>query len=230
MVVTVASAAPYVSAAAGILGVVVGLCGDLIRRRYSRPRLSVNPFSFDAGDGVYFDHLDPADRIESAWLRLRVHNSGREAAEDVEVFIEGIEERVPVPPGREAFDLQRASLALGRRLKWADRTDRTLTIPRGTSRRIDVAHVITSQPRVTTDPGLVVPIRLTLDHGPSRIHREMLAGLSYRLTLSLSGSNFATSFCDVDLEFGGLWLGASSIDPSHDGALTIVRIAARRSL
>jgi predicted small integral membrane protein len=225
-----ANAAPYISAGAGVAGVLVALGGNQARRHWQRPRLELLPFDVDQGDGVYFDHMD-ADGIESAWVRLRVHNGGREVAKDVEVYIEILDGQAATSSDRvAAFQKQNQALVVGRRLKWADRDDKTLDIPSGTSRRVDIAHLITIEPRRGDAAQLELPIRFTLDHGQSRIHRNVVAGLAYRLVLSVSGSNFSTELFEIDLEFGGVWLGAASVDQRQSGSLRITHIGARKRL
>lgn len=226
-----ADAAPLVSAVAGIAGVIVGLSGDVLRRHWQRPKLRLLPFRAEAGDGVYFDGVYFENETRgAAWLRLGVRNEGRDAARDVEVHIEDIAlaDAAVDAVRREKFQRQQLTLLVGRRLKWADRVEPRLDIPRGTVRRVDIAHIAAAEPTYAAEHGLAVPIRFALDRSPSRSQRHVVAGLKYDVRLSLSGANCQTAVFDVRLEFGGHWLGHASVDPQAPGSLRAVRVSRHR--
>jgi hypothetical protein len=225
----IADAAPFISAGAGVAGVVVALSGELLRRRWQQPRLRLLALRPEKGDAVFFVDAHFDDK-PSAWIRLGVRNEGRETARDVEVHIEDI---VPIGPGPnnqrvEAFQKQQLALLFGRRLSWADREDRTVDIPRGMVRRVDIAHVSTGEPSYSIGTALAVPIRFSLDHASWENRRNVVAGLEYDLQLSISAANCQTTFFNARVEFGGIWLGEDSANPLVDGSLRIVLANARR--
>jgi hypothetical protein len=224
----IADAAPFISAGAGVAGVIVALSGDLVRRHWQRPKLRLLPFRANKGDDSY---LDIPDGSHEAWLRLGVHNDGREAARNVEVCIEDITLDEPTPDEQRlrAFQKQRLQGVMGRPLSWANRDEGTLDIPPGTIRRIDIAHVVRGKPCYAIDDGLAVPIRFAL-HGGSRRNHDIVAGLHYSLRLSLSASNCQTAMFDIQLEFGGKWLGPETVNPLVLGSLRVVHMSRSRSL
>jgi hypothetical protein len=216
-----ADATPFISVGVGIAGVLVALGGELLRRRWQRPKLCVLPFREEKGDGVFV-----ADVPESAWIRLGVRNDGRETARNVEVHVEDIVPAGPRPDARrvEAFQRQELGLLMGRRLKWADRDDKMIDIPPGMVRRVDIAHLSAGEPSYPIGDTVAVPIRMTLDRRDHAGHRHVVAGLAYDLQLSVSGSNSETALFEVRLEFGGIWMGAKSVDPLMDGSLRVIRV------
>jgi hypothetical protein len=219
----IVDAAPFISAGAGVVGVAVALSGDLLRRRWQRPKLRFLPFRAQQGDGVFVDDFDVE---QSAWIRLGVRNDGRETARNVEVHIEDIVETDPRPDAqrRETFQKQQLVLLVGRRLKWADRDDKTIDIPPGMVRRVDVAHLSTREPSYSIGETLCIPIRFKLDRDRDHSRRDIVAGLAYNLQLSVSGDNCHTAFFNARLEFGGTWLGAESVNPLEHGSLRVVRV------
>lgn len=218
----IADAAPFVSAGAGVAGVIVALSGDLMRRHWQRPKLRLLPFRADKGDGEYLDILDGK---HDAWLRLGVLNHGREAARDVEVHIEDVALDEPAPDEQRlrSFQKQHLAVLMGRRLSWANRDENMVDIPPGTIRRVDIAYLFSGEPCYAIGNDLAVPIRLAL-RGGSRIHRHIVAGLNYSLLLSLSASNCQTTMFIIRLEFGGRWLGPGSVDPLVPGSLRVVHV------
>ena len=72
-----------VSGVVGLLGVGVGLTGDIVRRRWQRPNLELRPYDPESGDLVIFDVFKIPEK--AAFLRLRVFNVGRETARNVEI-------------------------------------------------------------------------------------------------------------------------------------------------
>lgn len=211
---------PVVSGGIGLLGVAVGLTGDLIRRHWQRPKLELQPYVAENGDGVYFDVF--TEESHAIYLRLRVRNSGRGTARSVEVVIEHIElcpDGLADDPRRQAFEHQDVSLLLGRRLKWADREEPALDIPSGSARRVDIAHVTTTEPRYQAGGLLAVPMRMTLNKS-SRIHRDVLSGTSYVVTVSITAANCESRAYRFVLKFGGHWLGRATMSADH-GAFVI---------
>jgi hypothetical protein len=224
-----ADVAPFISVAAGVAGVIVAVGVDLVRRHWQRPRLRLLPFRSDRGDGTYLDILDGR---QDAWLRLGILNEGRQAARDVEVHLEDITLGEPMPDEQRLrlFQKQHLTGIVGRRLDWANRDEGTVTIPPGLIRRVDIAHVLNGEPSYIVDDDLAVPIRIALHRG-SRVNRHIVAGLHYSLRLSLSGSNCRTVLFDIQLAFGGRWLGPGSIDPLVPGSLrvtTVTRVRERK--
>lgn len=222
-----ADLAPFISVAAGVTGVIIAVGVDLVRRRWQRPKLRLLSFRVGKGDGSYLDILDGR---QDAWLRLGILNEGRQAARDVEVHIEDITLGDPAPDEErlETFQKQHLTGVIGRRLGWANRDESTVTIPPGIIRRVDIAHVLNGEPSYAVDGDLAVPIRIAL-HGGSRLNRHIVAGLNYSLRLSLSASNCRTALFDLELAFGGRWLGPSTIDPSVPGSLRIVNVTRVRA-
>lgn len=215
----------FVSGVVGLLGVGVGLAGDVLRRHWQRPKLELKHYSLDGGDGVYSHNI--ADDAEEAYLRLRVHNSGRTTARSVEVAVEHVEplDMMEAPDStRAAFAPQDTALLLGRRLKWADRDEPQVDIPSGSARRVDIAHITTAEPRYLAGDVLSVPMRITLSK-PSRINRHILAGTGYRVTVSITGENCQSHAFRLDLTFGGRWLGRSTLTAAPD-AFTISSVEA----
>ena len=204
---------------------VVALSGDLLRRRWQRPKLRLLPFRPETSDGVFVDYL--IDGSQSAWIRLGVRNDGRETARNVEVHIEDIVLTGPDPdPLRiKNFQKQQLSLLMGRRLKWANRNEGTIDIPPGMARRVDVAHLRTDGGAYSIGDALAVPIRFKLDHPSVGTDHEVVAGLEYYVQLSVSGANCHTALFETRLEFGGTWLGSGSVNPLMPGSLRVVQVA-----
>lgn len=223
--VVAAGWAPAVSAAAGIAGVVVALSADAVRRRWRRPVIALLPFQRESADGVGFRR--PTDGKQSAWLRLRVLNEGREIARGVEVTIEAIAE---IKTGqradphrhdvRQAFQRQVPDSLLGRRLKWADREEAAIDIPARSLRRVDIVHVTDEEPTLATHDGVEVPIRITLQRAPES-ERHLLPGLTYRVVVSFGGLNFDPYAYEFVVKFGGGWLEGDQMWNSEAGGLTV---------
>jgi hypothetical protein len=210
------------SAAATTAAVAVALFGEPLRRYWSRPRLRMLAFDMGAADGV--EMVSPDKAVEEAWIRLRIQNIGKRTARMVEVTIDNL---VPIGHGaedgrrEEEFRRQQPSAAVGRQLKWADRSTATIDIPAGTSRRVDIFHVSTDEPRFTTEAfEIAVPMRLTL-HPPSKVEREVLPGQKYRLVLSIVGVNVRPSRYEVEIWFGGVWRKGHEIWETERGGMAI---------
>ncbi len=210
------------SAAATTAAVGVALFGEPLRRYWSRPRLRMLPFDMNEADGVGMVSTDKT--VEEAWVRLRIQNNGMRTARRVEVTIDGI---VPSEYGEEEerreeeFRRQQPSAAIGRQLKWADRSTATIDIPARTSRRVDIFHVCTDEPKFTTKGlEMAVPIRLTL-HPPSKVERQVLPGQKYRLLLSIVGVNVRPVGYEIEIWFSGVWRMGHEIWDSECGGIAV---------
>lgn len=195
--------APFISLGVGLLGVAIGLTGDLIRRKWQQPKLELLPFRPRSGDAVYFDLFTIGSL--AVYVRFGIRNVGRDVARNVEVCVEAVEllDRQPDPRRQEAFQRQVVEGLIGRRLKWADRDESLVDIPPGTVRRVDIANIHNTDPSYIEDDGsLVVPLRITLSKS-SDIYRNVLAGQHYRLQVSVSSSNSKTRQFSFVLRFGG---------------------------
>jgi hypothetical protein len=100
-----------------------------------------------------------------------------------------------------------------------------IDIPPGMVRRIDIAHLSTQQPTYSINGALTVPIRFILDRQSLNTLREVVAGLEYKLELSVSGSNCRTTLFRVRLAFGGTWIGPDSVNPFVHGSLRVEEVA-----
>jgi hypothetical protein len=211
---------PAISVVAGATGAVVAMAGDAIRRRRRRPNLVLHPFEVARGDGIVLQHRDGSG---SAWLRMRVENTGREAARAAEIAIERISELGSGHRQLERakrFSPQQPEAAIGRLLKWADQDAGTVDIPSHATRRFDVVHIVSSEPHVQTEHGLEVPLRVGFAR-ESGAARERLSGLNYRLELSLSGTNFESVVYEISLDFGGVWVPGEAIWSAEKGGLKV---------
>jgi hypothetical protein len=194
------------SAVATTAAVAVALFREPLRDYWTKPRLRILPFDRREADGV--EMLSPDKTVEEVWVRLRIQNNGRRTARMVEVTIDGL---VPIDVGAEAktrdeqFRRQQDAANVGRQLKWADRATETIDIPARTSRRVDLFHLLTGEPRYITGNGeIAVPIRLTL-FPPSKVAREILPALKYRVVVTIVGMNVRPVGYELDICFGGVW-------------------------
>lgn len=210
------------SAVATTAAVVVALFRESFRDYWTRPRLRMLPFDMREADGV--EMLSPDKTIEEAWVRMRIQNNGRRTARMVEVMIDGL---VPDDFGAEAerreekFRRQQDAANVGRQLKWADRATETVDIPARTSRRLDLFHLLTDEPRYVTKGGeIAVPIRLTL-FPPSKVERQILPALRYRLLLTIVGMNVRPVGYELDIRFGGVWREQGGIWKGQCGGVKI---------
>jgi hypothetical protein len=213
-----------VSGVVGLLGVGVGLTGDIVRRRWQRPNLELRPYDPESGDLVIFDVFKIPEK--AAFLRLRVFNVGRETARNVEICVEAVEslDQHPDPDRRQHFQRHMGGL-IGRQLKWADRDSPFLDIPPSTMRRIDIVNVYGSESALTTDDGKkMTPIRVTLNKR-SGVYRDLLPDREYRLTLSISADNAQARVFSIKMAFDGTWAGDDAASPSRTGALVITDVS-----
>ncbi|MBD0741339.1 hypothetical protein BG418_07535 [Streptomyces sp. CBMA152] len=150
----------------------------------------------------------PAADHQSVWVRLPVVNGPRrKTAHDVEVTLESIE-----PLDDEVRPDLRRDLAgaAGRQLKWADRSDRVLSIHPGAARRFDLVHARIypsadqNYCRMTfRDPGHG-------DDGHAHGWRGVLLPGSYRVTFSVEAADIDSRQFSCVIK----WAGGLEIDVS----------------
>ncbi|MFD5861993.1 hypothetical protein [Streptomyces chartreusis] len=197
------------SAIAGAVGTVAAVIVALYLSvwRDDRWRAELKVLDFDAarlGDQV---EISEPDR-KSLWVRLSVVNAPRRrTAHDVEVALETVEALGEDLPEELVRGIAGAA---GRQLKWADRSDGTLSIHPGAVRRFDLFHVVTGGDRDCC--------RFTFrdlgqgDDGHPLGWQCVLPVGSYRVNLSIEAADLDTrQFCCVITWRGGFDLEVSPV-------------------
>jgi hypothetical protein len=129
-----------------LLAVLVALFGAQLRERWNRPLLSLSFGPVDQTTAGYYRAKRPPDgRLhDAAFARLRVSNSGKSVADDVEVLIEKVGMRVVAEPDPGPLAGVQAILALDALadlpLTASNRYPPTscFTLPQKTDRHVDL--------------------------------------------------------------------------------------------
>ena len=190
----VASAIAWLSVIGTLGALVIALAlglglGDWVRR----PKLVLHSDRDNLSDRVVTLDLEGRG---VGFLRLRVENTGRSTARDVQVSVGSLDEWVD-----ESGRWLRTRPELdGRPLKWGGSSDSTVDVPPKVERSVDLL-AITRDPARHRD----LPMSIYIQGVPPANRANDLPPGSWRIRLMLSADNCAAKLYEVRLLFDGTW-------------------------
>jgi len=162
-----------------------------------RPRLRVVPYEPEEGDCARFPASAARAETEAAtWVRLKLSNERRTAAEDVEVVVANVRGLDPDRQGLPALHLND-----DRSLGWSDRATDRVGIPGGVSRRFDLLCL---SPRSAHT-------ELAFHDTPDDRRHELPAG-EYVITVCATARNAQPVFQSLALTIPENWKPGETLD------------------
>ena len=153
---------------------------------------------------LHSDRGNPSDRVvtlnlegqEVGFLRLRVENTGRSTARDVQVSVGSVDQWVD-EPGRW---LRTRPELDGRPLKWGGSSESTVDVPPRVERPVDLL-AITRDPARQGDLPMSIYIQ---GEPPANLANDLPPG-SWGIRLMLSADNCTAVLYEVRVLFEGTW-------------------------
>lgn len=199
--------ATTISASAAAAACCVAIYVSIVRPQLRLPKLIILPQDDDPHSLVY---ATANDGWRGVWARVRVHNAdGRDTAEDVQVMLVD----VLTPDNLSVTSLGPLS---GRLLQWAGRRSNTVTIPSGSSVRIDLLEYGIN----ADDTGLKKRVCIYPPSTLDSLNSTEFEAEQVTFMLALCGRNINARFYRVDVACGKSWDGVSAAPIS----MTVQRI------
>jgi len=163
-----------------------------LRERLSRPKVGLRFSADNISDQLL---TSTVLGVRSAWVRLRVANDGRTAAERVRVSVLGAERR-----SDETWE-QAAPEVVGATLRWSNRPNEpTLDIPPRSERPLDLFSILGE----LANQG-ELPMELAIGPVVPANNAHRLAPGGWRLLLEVSADNTPPVTAYMSFRFDGYW-------------------------
>lgn len=153
--------------------------------------------------GLHSDRDNPSDRVvtpdlegrEVGFLRLRVKNTGRSTARDVQVSVASVDQWVET----RRWLRTRAELD-GRPLKWGGSTQSAVDVPPKAERPVDLLAITRDVARQGA-----IPMSVYIQGDPPASRANDLPPGGWRIRLMLSADNFSAEQYEMRVMFDGTW-------------------------